>query len=132
MIFIVESLIPKLKFTINAGCLIPVTLIVNSEVMTNSITDGWKFPYMSCKYSHAVDASELMARFFSPLGPTATVSQVRMVGVCVGWHVVFPEPIAWPGTDTLLKFVAHVHSCVRPSVPQFPGQQWWLFQAHRP
>jgi len=94
----------------NAGRVAFEMVIVNSDAMVNSITDGWKFPYMSCKCSHAVDAAELMARFFSPLGPTATVSQVSMVGVRVGWHVVLPESIAVPLIDTLLKPAAHVQS----------------------
>jgi len=83
-ILTVESLMPKFDSTINAGFVTLDKLTVKSEAMRNSITDGWKFPYMSCKFSHAVEAAELMARFFSPFGPTATVSQVRMDGVLVG------------------------------------------------
>jgi len=80
LILIVESLIPKFDSTIKAGFEILVTSMIKFEVISNWMTDGWKFPYMSCKFSHAVEASELMARFFSPFGPTATVSQVRMDG----------------------------------------------------
>ena len=97
--------------------------MTKSEAISNSIADGWKFPYISCKFSHAVEAAELIARFFSPFGPTATVSHCKIVGVCVGWHVVFPESISGPSMDTLLKPGKHVQFCVRPSSPQFPGQQ---------
>jgi len=83
-ILTVESLIPKFDSTINAGFKILVTSMIRSEAMSNSITDGWKFPYMSFKCSQAVEAAELMARFFSPFGPTATVSQVKMDGFFVG------------------------------------------------
>jgi len=81
----VESLIPKLDTLMNAGFVMLLTVsIVKSDAISNSIADGWKLPYMSCKYSHAVDATELMARFLSPLGPTVTVSQVSIVGFSVG------------------------------------------------
>jgi len=119
----VESLIPKFDSTMKSGLVKLDTSMMKSEAMWNSITDGWKFPYMSCKFLHAVESTELMARFFSPFGPTATVSQVEMFGVCVGWHVVFPELMYGPCMDTLLKLAAHVQSLVRPSAPQFPGQQ---------
>ena len=80
---IVESLIPKFDSSMNASFGLLVMSIIKSEVMSNPITDGWKFPYISCKCSHAVVASELIARFFSPFGPNATVSHVSMVGAFV-------------------------------------------------
>ena len=117
------SVIPNLDSKIKAGLVTFSIPILNSEAIRNTTKDGWKFPYMSCKFSHAVEAVTLIAQCRSPLGPTAFVSQVRRVSLCVGWHVVFPESMLGPDIDTLAKPGAHEQLCVRPLALQFPGQQ---------